>query len=212
MIRLYSPKRAEKVIRRYAETIDGLERRYALPGNSLRAILHLEMTRMDSLDLLADGAVSWYWLKYRAGKILSKKDAFPGGLIKKRDSSTGRAQIFGAVGIRAVEFAVEKGLDTRAGLGLPPEPLSPDRPGDLCLVWRRLRRDADFNLRLAALNLLSCAQEAAGSMDFARFDAEAWQKTFSRYNANTLKITAYGREAYALFLSYGESPLSHEKA
>lgn len=201
MFRLYSPRRTEKIIRALDPEIHFLQDRYRLPAACVQAILYQEMTHMDALDLLADGAVRLFWLKYRACKRLGKQ-GFPGGLNKKRDSSTGYAQIFGTVGIRAVEFAVEKGIESREALGLPGRALRADTPEDLQLIWRRLRKDPVFNLRLCALNLLFCAQQMTGRTDFSSFGENEMRLIFTRYNANASAVTAYGRETYAHFLRY----------
>ncbi len=190
MLRLYSPRRAEKIIARYGEWVGFLEKRYGLPGACLRAVLYREITETDVMDLAADAAVALYW----AARGL-------GGLLKKNDSSTGYGQIFGAVGVRAAVFGLEHGLETREELGLPPG-WDPESPAALRLIWTRLRRDPAFNLRLSALNLLSCAWEITGRLDFASYSEEELQLIFTRYNADTRQITAYGRETYRLYLRY----------
>ena len=73
---LYSQPQIAGMIRRNAAWIDTVSARYRIPSAAICAILHLEMERIDMLDLAADFAV--------AVRIFSKKD-----------SSTGPMQVFG---------------------------------------------------------------------------------------------------------------------
>ena len=200
MIRLYSKGRVGKILRQSEEQIRFLESRYALPGAALRAVLYKELLAADILDPLADAAVSLYWLRFSRRKKHKKPlPAAGGGLWRKRDSSTGYAQVFGQTAIQSILFALEKGLDTPSSLGLP---RPPDPEGDLPLVWKRLRRDRAFNLRMAALTLLSAAWELTGTMDFSRFSPEEMQLVFTRYNASAHRVTPYGREVYQYYLRF----------
>ena len=210
MLRIISRRRAEKIIAAEAEKIRSLECRYGLPCAYLQAILLKEMTEIDVLDLAADLAVKLYWIRYDmlslARRILKQPplDGFPEGLLKKRDSSTGYAQIFAYVAIRAIAFSLENGLDDGLeDFGLSADhPLRETNPADLRLIWRRLNRDTAFNLRAAALNLIAAAEEMTGRIDFSSYTPEEIQAIFTRYNANTRVITAYGRETYQYYLIY----------
>ena len=119
------------------------------------------------------------------------------GPLGKHDSSTGFAQIFAWVGINAIRFAAEKGLADPADLGFPDGRLPETRNwDDLCLVWRRLRRDRRYNMELGTLNLISAAQEMNGHTDFARYTPEETKRMFTRYNADVRHVTPYGEETY----------------
>ena len=204
MLKMYSPKKAQKIIRRSMGTIRSLSDQYELPCACLQAILYQEITQMDFGDFLADLAVRFYWARYRLRRRLRKKEApRAGGVLHKKDSSTGYAQIFAYVGIRAVRFGLQKNLVTCEALGLPADhPLRPENPDDLCLIWHRLHRDPDFNLHLAALNLLSAAEEMTGRIDFPSYTPEELQLIFTRYNANARHITPYGETVYGHYLAY----------
>ena len=198
MLRLYSDRAAERIIRRLDAPIRDLCARYGLPAPLLQAVLYREITQIDLFDPLADGLVTVNLWRMR------RRDSFPKkrGLLYKCDSSTGYAQIFGRVGIEAVNFALDRGLTSAADLGLPEGRLDANRPRDRRLVWRRLRREPVFNLTLAALNLLSAAEEKTGRIDFASYGPEDLQRILTRYNGTSPAISAYGKAAYADYLRY----------
>ena len=189
MLRLYSPKAAERIIRAHNGTIEAIEARYALPAPFVRALLYTELIRIDVLDPVADLLVR-----------LNGHSA--DGLLHKRDSSTGYGQIFGFVAINAANFAVERGLTSYAALGLPERRLDPDSAADLRLVWNRLNREPAFNIELSALNLLAAADEVTGRIDFASLSPEEIQRVYTRYNGTAKQITPYGEEAYRHYLRY----------
>ena len=189
MLKLYRPKAAERIIRRYDGKIEAVAAHYSLPAPFIRALLYTELIRIDILDPVADLLVRLNG--HRAG-----------GLANKRDSSTGYGQIFGFVAINAANFAVARGLTTYAALGLPESRLDPTSASDLRLVWDRLNRDPSFNIELSALNLIAAADEVIGRIDFSSFSPEEIQRVYTRYNGTAPQITAYGKEAYAHYLRY----------
>ena len=206
MLKLYSEKAAERIIRRLSPRIGEISARYPLPSPVIKAVLYREITGIDLFDPLADLLVRCNWLRI---SILEKL-GFPGGgrrrgsgPLYKLDSSTGYAQIFAFVGIDAVNFALDRGLCTPESLGLPPD-RRPDRddPRDLRFYWRRLKGRKDFNLELAALNLLSAAEEVTGRIDFGGYSPEELKRIFTRYNGTSKTVTAYGEAAYADYLRY----------
>ena len=199
MLPRYSARKAEKIIARYDGWLRRIESSYALPRACMQAVLYREITGMDWLDAAADGAVAFYYLRYRLrGR---KTPRFTRGPLGKTDSSTGYAQIFARVAIRAVRFAAEQGIAFPEEWQLP-SVLSPENPDHVWLMWRRLHRDRRFNLCLAALNLLSAGWEVNGSLHIADYTPEEMQRMFTRYNANTRQINEYGRETYRLYLRY----------
>ena len=193
MLKLYSPKSAERTIRRYDSRIDEIAERYQLPGPFIRALLYTELIRIDLFDLIAD-------LVVRVN--LSRGASGGAGLLHKRDSSTGPGQIFGFVAINAANFAAERGLVSYASLGLPERRLDPDSPDDLRLVWNRLNRDPAFNIELSALNLISAAEEVTGRIDFHDYSPDEIRRIYTRYNGTVPHITPYGEEAYRHYLRY----------
>ena len=177
------PRRAEKLLERYDPWIDELSGKYAVPPELIRAILYKEMTGTDIMDLAADLAVRT-------------------GLFRKKDSSTGYGQIFGYVGLNAVNFAVDRGLTDYASLGLPPRRLDPRNADDVKTVWRLLNRDPRANIEISTLNLLCAAQEMTGRIDFAHYTPQELKLILTRYNANVKHISPYGEEVYARAMAY----------
>ena len=192
MIRLYSPRRVERLLRENAALIDASARRCGVPGAALRAILYKELTEIDLLDVFADLAVGFYWLRYDLRKAPPRLTR---GVLGKKDSSTGWAQIFAYVALRALREAKAQGLTV---------PDAPDgsAPEDLGRVWRRLRRDRAFNLDCCALNLRACALEMTGRCTLDGMGEPELKRVFTRYNADTDRVTAYGEAAYQHYLRY----------
>ena len=186
MFRLYSEKRAEAIIAAMDRDIEACEADYGVPAPCLRGILLREIREIDLMDAAADAAVRL-------------------GLFGRRDSSTGYAQIFARTAVSSLRFAEERGIATAEMLGLPPLPPGAD-PAYLRAVWFRLNGDRTFNLRMAALTLLSAAHEASGSTDFENMTAENMKRAFSRYNSSSCSVSAYGEEVYRHYLRFGGTP------
>ena len=208
MVRLYNKKGIDRELNRWDGWIEEVAGTLRLPAPCIRAVLRREMGEMDVLDPAADGAAWFYWLRYRMRKGLCRlglaKNPLPlvrKGPLGKRDSSTGFGQIFAYVAINAANYGVERGLCSYQWLGLPEgRRMEADRPEDLCLMWHYLRRSTRGNIALSALNLVSAGEEMNGHTDFASYTPEELQLAFTRYNANTRHITAYGRAVYQLYL------------
>lgn len=197
-MRLYSAHAAERIIRRLDAPIRQISARYALPAPVLQAVLFQEISQIDLLDVLADALVALNLLCLAGRSTLPKKRS----ILYKCDSSTGYTQIFARVGIEAVNYALDRHLTTAEALGLPSRRLNAADPRDLRLVWRRLHRKPVFNLELAALNLLSAAEEKTGRIDFASYTPEELQHILTRYNGTSPTVSAYGKSAYAQVLRY----------
>ena len=194
MLKLYSPKAAERIIARCAPRIDDISSRFALPAACLKAILYQEITNIDLFDLLVDRLV----------RRNQRRGVSGPGRLRKTDSSTGYAQIFAYVAINAVNFAADRGLTDYAALSLPADHrLDPASLSDIRLVWTRLNGDVDFNLTAAALNLLSAAEEKTGRIDFPGYSPDELKRIFTRYNGTVPHITPYGEAVYAHYLRYG---------
>ena len=195
MIRLYSDKRAREVIDSYGTWIATVSGRYGVPAAVIKAMLFQEMTLIDAMDPLADIAVSM-------------------GLAGKKDSSTGYAQIFGYVGLKAANYAVDRGLATYDSLGISCDHrLDASNSDDVRLVWKLLNANPKANIEIATINLLVAAEEMVGRTDFENFDADQLKLVFTRYNANTHQVTPYGEQAYRHYESYcaGRPPeMGHE--
>ena len=203
MFRLYSTSMTERIIKRLTPRIRALSERYAIPAAVLQAVLYQEITKIDVLDIAADLLVRFNWLRLTLrGKLDGE---MPTGLSpwNKLDSSTGYAQIFARVGIDAINFALDRGLTTMEALKIPVQRrLDRDRPRDVRLIWRLLKRSKSFNLELAALNLLAAAEEKTGRIDFASFSPEELKLIFTRYNGTGKAVSAYGKAAYQQYLRY----------
>lgn len=184
MLSLIPPRRAEAILRRCGAWIDTVSRRYQIPGAVIRAILYQEMTTIDLLDPAADLAVQL-------------------GLFSRQDSSTGYGQIFGRTGLRAINFAADRGLTDYASLGLVCDHrLDENDKRDLRLVWNLLHSNWRANIEISALNLLCAAEEMTGRIDFAHYTDGELKLILTRYNANVRHVTAYGEAAFAHYLRY----------
>ena len=185
MIKLFSHKKTEKLISECAGYIEEASVRYGVPASMIRAILYREMTEIDLVDVLADLAV------YLAP-----------GLVKK-DSSTGYAQIYGYVGLNALNLAVDRGLTTYEEHGIRSvHRLDPKDPADVRKVWLLLSRDRKENIAFAAMNLLSCALEMTGGTDFNACTEEELCLILTRYNANVRHVTKYGEDTLRYMQRY----------
>ena len=206
MFRLFSAARAERILEEHAAGIAACETDYGVPAPVLRAILFQEITRIDLWDVFADLAVSLYWLRYRLREALHCAEPLPlirRGVLGKRDSSTGYAQIFARVAIGALNTARAHGQTPPVSGAIPPmRALDPAAPGDLMRVWLALRRDRAFNLACAALNLRAAAEEMTGRYSFDGCTEAELKRILTRYNANVKSVTPYGEEAYRHYLRY----------
>ena len=181
---LYSREYIDRVIVQNRDWIHSVAARYRMPSAAILAVLRLEMERIDAFDLAADFVVS--------SQIFSKKD-----------SSTGPMQIFGRTGVHAINFAVAGGLTSYSALGFHVNHrLDEHNIADVHLVWKRMHQDVHANIEIAALNLLCCAHEMTGRLDFDSFSASDLKLIFTRYNQDTRSITSYGETAYRYYLFY----------
>ena len=197
MIKLYSEKKAERILRRYAPQLDAIAEKYAVPAAYIKAILYMEITGIDLFDPLAD-------LLARTNQLPGLGKAKRGGaLLEKSDSSTGYGQIFAYVAIDAINLAADSGDASYTELGLPEDHrLDGTAMADLRLVWWRLLRDPVFNFTAVALNLRASALEMTGRIDFASYGAEELKLVLTRYNGNFKEVSPYGEAAYRHCLRY----------
>ena len=180
----YSIRKTERIIDKLTPEIEAVAAKYDMPAAAIQAVLRKEMPQIDLMDFAADLAVAM-------------------GGITKKDSSTGYMQIFGWVGLNAVNFAVDRGLATYESLGIKTDHrLDPHQDADVRVIWKKMQKDRVSNLEIAALNLISCAEEMTGRIDFAHYTEEEWKLLFTRYNQNTRKVTPYGEETYGYFVQY----------
>ena len=183
-MRRYNEKQIGKIIGRNREWIDAVSARFRIPAAAIVAVLRKELKEIDYLDTAADLIVGM-------------------GIFKKKDSSTGPMQIFGKTGVRAVNFATDKGIASYDELGIASSHrLDEKDPRDVRLIWKRLHRDEHANIEIAALNLLSAVEEMTGKTDFSGCTPEELKHVFTRYNQNTHRITPYGEETYRYYLQY----------
>ncbi len=216
MLKLYSPRRAERIIGSLDAPIRDICAPFGLPPACLQAILYQELTKIDLLDPLADLAVRMNHLRLRCAEALGlrKTKAVPNGRgpFCKIDSSTGYAQVFAGTGISCLRFAFDHGLaDKDLSREFGDRPLDPENREDLFRVWLRLHRDRVFNLKIAALALLSAAEERVGSLSFPSFSAEQLKLVFSRYNGTVRGVSPYGELCLQHYLRYsGKTAETHD--
>ena len=192
MLRLFSDAKARDAIEIQNAWIATVSERYGVPVAVIKAILFSEMTQIDALDPLADLAVRT-------------------GLAGKKDSSTGYAQIFGYVGLNAVNYAVDCGLTTYESLGVETDHrLDPSDDADVRLMWNLLHGNKKANIEVATLNLLVAADEMVGRRDITDFTPDELKLVFTRYNANVRNVTPYGERTYRYYEAYrdGVAPVS----
>ena len=190
--------RARQIIAENAALVDRICADCHLPPACLKAVMMMEIPSINFSDSVADVVVGLNWFRFSLFHSFHP-DRHTRNPFRKYDSSTGCGQIFAQVAIEAILFGKQLGLPIPSGL---PEALSPTRPEDLQLVWRRLHSDRAFNLSCAALNLLHAAFQMTGRVDFGSFSPEEVKLVFSRYNGNVKHITAYGEQAYLYYLEF----------
>ena len=196
MLKLYSTKKAQKIISERSNLIDSICAFYRLPSACLKAIMLMEIPEIDLMDVVADTSVRLNWLRYSLIHSYNP-ERHTRNPLRKFDSSTGYGQIFSRVAIEAIQFARSRGIPVDVGIA---GELSPSRPEDLRLVWLRLNRDPVFNLNCSALNLLHSAFQMTGRIDFDHYTQDEMKLIFTRYNGNLKQISAYGEKAYQYYL------------
>ena len=204
-MKLYSPNRAEHILRSLDSDIEGICRMVYLPSAVLKAVLYKEITDIDFFDPLADAIVAFNWQRVHLLNHLPDLEGSQNksGFFRKFDSSTGYGQIFARTAILAIRFATTHGIITTETLGLGMgQTFSPYSPADVFEIWKKLHRERSFNLACSALNLLFAAWEMNGRITFENFSPDELKGIFTRYNANVRQITPYGEVTYQYYLKY----------
>ena len=67
-MKLYSPNRAEHILRSLDSDIEGICRMVHLPSAVLKAVLYKEITDIDFFDPLADAIVAFNWQRVYASR------------------------------------------------------------------------------------------------------------------------------------------------
>ena len=205
MMKLYPPKRTERILRSLDSEIERICRMVHLPPAVLKAVLYKEITDIDIFDPLADAVVALNWQRIQLLNQVPDLESTrqKSTFFRKFDSSTGYGQIFARTAILAIRFTTTHGIITTEILGLRKgRTLSPDSPADLREIWIKLHRELSFNLACAALNLLFAAWEMNGRIAFENFSPDELKRVFTRYNANVRQITPYGEITYQYYLKY----------
>ena len=205
MLKLYSPKRAERIITSLDDEITLICRTLHLPTAVLKAVLYKEITEIDAFDPLADTVVALNLQRTRLLQTLPEpqNSRQKPSVLQKYDSSTGYGQIFARTAILAIRFAAEREILPTAALGLGEHRvLSPDSPSDRAEIWRKLHNDQTFNLICTALNLIYAAWEMTGKTNFENLTPEEIKLVFTRYNADVRQITLYGEITYRYYMHY----------
>ena len=204
-MKLYSPNRAERILRSLDSDIEEICSMVHLPSAVLKAVLYKEITDIDFFDPLADAIVAFNWQRVHLLNHLPDLEGKQNksGFFRKFDSSTGYGQIFARTAILAIRFATIHGIITTETLGLGMgQTFSPDSPADVFEIWKKLHRERSFNLACSALNLLFAAWEMNGRITFENFSPDELKGIFTRYNANVRQITPYGEITYQYYLKY----------
>ena len=204
-MKLYSPNRAERILRSLDSDIEETCSMVHLPSAVLKAVLYKEITDIDFFDPLADAIVAFNWQRVHLLNHLPDLEGKQNksGFFRKFDSSTGYGQIFARTAILAIRFATTHGIITPETLGLRKgQTFSPDSPADVFEIWKKLHRERSFNLACSSLNLLFAAWDMNGRITFENFSPDELKRTFTRYNANVRQITPYGEVTYQYYLKY----------
>ena len=228
MLHLISPARAESIIERYEPKIREICGKYGMPPAVLKAVLYTEMIRIDLMDVAADlvvrlGAFSrkdsstGYAQIFGYVALNAANFAVDRGLASYASLGLGTSS-----GAKLHDSADSKKADQNAsvkrtgeaddstdtakadltGSTVQQRRLDPKNPADVRMVWLKIHKDPAANMEFAALNLLSCAEEMTGRIDFGGYTPEELKLVFARYNANVKRITPYGEEAYGHYLRY----------
>lgn len=201
----YSTEDALDIIQNKEPLIESLSEKYGIPKAAIQTILLRELRFMDVRDDFADSLVigsNEYVRQLEEWNNLptSKKFLVPppsAPLINRWDSSTGYAQIFSWVAIDAINHAIQKGITTKENLGLDPSiTLDKKNQQDIYFIWKRLHDDPDFNLEVATLNLVKCADDEVGKPDYENYSEDEIKTMLSRYNGTNDDAKQYGQECY----------------
>lgn len=188
-MKIYTQEKINSTIDKYSGWIREVGSRYHIPPAVIKAVMYKEMKETDELDPLVDLAVHT-------------------GMFAKKDSSTGYMQIFGYVGLNAVNRAVRLGLTGYDKLGLVLRSgctqMEADNEEDVRQVWEKLHTDSEANIEIAALNIHAAAEEVTGRTDFESFSPEEMKRVFTRYNSTSRTITPYGEETYGYYKKFLE--------
>ena len=197
-IRIYNKNKAERIIKNDTVLIERICCSCHVPAPFIKTVLMMEVPEIDLMDFLADAAVEINWLRYLLFRTYHPK-RHSNNPFRKYDSSTGYCQIFSQVAIESIVFARERGILAATDFS---DILTAENPDSLRSVWFRLKRDKAFNMTCCALNLLFCAYQMTGKIDFTDYSDNDIKLIFSRYNGNVKKITAYGEKAFLFFREF----------
>ncbi|WP_308312483.1 hypothetical protein [Streptomyces sp. ISL-11] len=112
--------------------VTSLSNRFNMRKALIQTSTYWEMRHYDIIDQAVDAAVVYY------------HTGVGGGVIPKRDSSTGIAQISGDVGIRAWNHCINKGYVSGAIL-------DPAKDSDIWAMWQKVNKNHAFSVQTVSL-------------------------------------------------------------
>ncbi|MBD0844591.1 glycoside hydrolase domain-containing protein [Streptomyces sp. TRM68416] len=144
--RIFTHTECLETIMAHDTLVTQLSNRYNMRKALIQTSAYWEMRHYDVVDLTVDAAVTYY------------HTGVGGGVVPKRDSSTGIAQISGEVGIRAWNHCIQAGLVSGTVL-------DPAKDADIWTMWQKVNQDNAHSVRTVALIHLWDASGKAGGQN-----------------------------------------------
>ncbi|MER6770916.1 glycoside hydrolase domain-containing protein [Streptomyces bacillaris] len=127
--RLFTHTECFETIMSYDSQTTQLSNAYNMRKALIQTSAYWEMRHYDLIDQTVDHAVALYHLQ---------------GIGTKRDSSTGIAQLFGEMGIRAWNYCIGKGIVSGVVM-------DPSKDADIWEMWQKVNKDNAFSMRTVPL-------------------------------------------------------------
>lgn len=191
---------AFQIVMDYDELLTTLSNRYKM-RKALIQVPFFRETSFEGLDdTLADAAVINYYTYMEAYEIWSNLPLLEQALtpcptmpiLVKEDCSTGYCQIFASTAIDAYNYAFDQGIVTD-------EKYDKDDWKDVWKMWQQLHSDAEFNINMAALVLMRCANQVGVSNHYYEYTQSDLEKVIARYNGTNEGAAQYGRTGYVCY-------------
>lgn len=217
LIHHYTPAECINIILGHDEQITTLccTPNFEVPKAYIQALLMRELwcvnTGDDAADILVEATYKYYEKLEAWEKLTPLEQLFVPVPIApipiREDSSTGIGQMFGKTGIGANNHAILLGIisgETKnSGIVYP----------DICGVWRELRDNESFAVKMVYLELFHCAlknamaeygDESRANYNFFSNSSENIKKVLARYNGSGDGAIQYATEVYEYYLLFNK--------
>jgi hypothetical protein len=176
--RLFTHTQCFDEIMSHDALITDLSNKYNMRKALIQTSAYWEMRHYDLIDQVTDHLVAEYHLT---------------GIGEKKDSSTGIAQIFGEIGIRAWNHCIRKGYVSGTIL-------DPTKDADIWTMWQKLNKDNAFSVRTVPLVHLWDAEGKPG-------------KPPEESVLRSMRLDYTEREIFEILRRYqGAEPIAYEHA